>query len=246
MSLRLSLLLLCLSIPLMAFGTVSAVPRMTLPVDSLDFGYSPQQGSISCRFWIYSTGQDTLRISNVRTSCGCTQAPLEKRVLAPGDSAVVEIIFSTGQYSGRVTKTAHISSNTGEPEKRLVITTDVLANVDSTYPIVVSPYVVDLNQAKEANAQQMKFTIQNVSGQEIAPSLLTWPKDFYDIKLPKHIKAGGSAEGTVRVKPGASAAFMKSYTIALNDDKNSRFTMLVKRNAPAKPASPAVQPAVGH
>jgi hypothetical protein len=242
MSFRLSVLLLVL-LSLLVFSSVSAVPKMTLPVDSLDFGYSPQQGSISCRFWIYSTGQDTLRISNVRTSCGCTQAPLEKRVLAPGDSTVVEIIFSTGQYGGRVNKTAYITANTGEPERRIIISTEVLARVDSTYPVVISPYVLDLGQSTDPKSEQARFTIRNASDRELIPSLTVYPRDVFEIKLPKRVKAGESAEATLHLKSGAPAAFMKSFTIALDDTKNSRFTMIARRNAPAKlVAQPAKAP----
>jgi hypothetical protein len=40
-------------------------PRLTLPESSFDFGYVPQNSTISHVFWMHSTGDDTLRIIRV-------------------------------------------------------------------------------------------------------------------------------------------------------------------------------------
>ena len=42
-----------------------AVPRMTMPETVFDFGYAPQNATISHKFWIISTGEDTLKILKV-------------------------------------------------------------------------------------------------------------------------------------------------------------------------------------
>ena len=40
-------------------------PRLTIPVSSFDFGYVPQNSSITHEFWLYSEGDDTLKILKV-------------------------------------------------------------------------------------------------------------------------------------------------------------------------------------
>jgi len=214
-------------------GTVLAQPRMTLPVTSMNFGYAPQNGKISCRFRLYSSGQDTLRITNVRTSCGCTQAPLDKKVVPPGDSTEVEVVFNTGQYSGKVTKTAYIATNTGEPEKQVTITAEVLTHADSTFPVIIKPCILDLIQSREKNHREMKFSIQNVSAAELVPQMVAFPGEMFDVRLPKRIKPGESAEGVVKLSPsGEAAGFTKSFTFALNDERRSTFTVPVVGSAP--------------
>ena len=47
-------------------GSASAAPRMTISESSFDFGYAPQNSKISHDFWLYSTGDDTLKILNVK------------------------------------------------------------------------------------------------------------------------------------------------------------------------------------
>ena len=206
-----------------------AKPAMTLSPDSLDFGFSPQNQAISCRFWIRSTGTDTLKIADVRSSCGCTQAPLEKKIVPPGDSTMLEVTLATGQYLGNVVKSVHISTNTGEPERNVTISTTVLANTDSTSPVIIRPYVLDFSHPQGKNEMQATFTIQNVASYVLEPRIISIPDDIFTVKLPKRIKPGKTTEVMVRLKPnGPPHGFIKSFTIALNDVLKSRFSIPVR------------------
>jgi hypothetical protein len=42
-----------------------AAPRMVIPEMAFDFGFAPQNSSISHVFWIYNRGDDTLKIEKV-------------------------------------------------------------------------------------------------------------------------------------------------------------------------------------
>jgi len=216
-------------------GAVGAQPQVSLPVDSLDFGYSPQGYKINCRFWLYSNGRDTLKITNVRTSCGCTQAPLDKKIVPPGDSTVVEVIFNTGQYRGRVSKAAYITTNAGTEERRVTITTEVLPRMDSTFPIIITPSALDLTQLSGKKHREMKFQIKNVSTSELVPQLITSSLDMFTVQLPKRLKPGESAEGEIILTADVpSAPVTKSFTFALNDVPKSRFTIPVNSTAPVQ------------
>lgn len=41
-------------------------PKLAIPEAEFDFGYVPQNSTISHIFWLYSTGTDSLKIINVR------------------------------------------------------------------------------------------------------------------------------------------------------------------------------------
>ncbi len=60
---------------------------------------------------IVNSGSDTLRISEVRPSCGCTTAPIDRTVLPPGDTATVDITLDIRSRRGEVTKFVAIASN---------------------------------------------------------------------------------------------------------------------------------------
>ena len=44
---------------------VFGAPKLTMPESSFDFGFVPQNATVSHVFWMYSTGDDTLKILNV-------------------------------------------------------------------------------------------------------------------------------------------------------------------------------------
>ena len=47
-------------------GSVQAAPQMLIKEKAFDFGYAPQNSKISHIFWLYSTGDDTLKILKVK------------------------------------------------------------------------------------------------------------------------------------------------------------------------------------
>lgn len=47
------------------FGSADAAPRLSIPESVFNFGYCPQNSAISHDFWLYSTGDDTLKILKV-------------------------------------------------------------------------------------------------------------------------------------------------------------------------------------
>jgi hypothetical protein len=211
--------------------SVPAQPVLKMPVEIFDFGFTPQNAAVSCDFWMYSAGNDTLKITDVKTSCGCTRAPFEKDILAPGDSARLEIIFSTGRYKNQVRKTIRVSDNGDRIPRQVVIMSDVLLRPDSTYPVVIKPYKLNISQLGEEIRDELKFTITNVSDRNLKPTMIACPRDLFEVILPGEIKAGQKAEGLVKLKEaGLDEAFQKSFTIEFNDEKSSRFTIPVVRN----------------
>ena len=80
----------------------SSLPRanyygqMQLSEDYFDFGFLPGDARVSHIFWLKNVGNDSLEIKRIQPGCGCTKAPLRKRLIAVDDSAKIEIIFSSG------------------------------------------------------------------------------------------------------------------------------------------------------
>ncbi|MDF1543593.1 MAG: DUF1573 domain-containing protein [bacterium] len=212
-------------------GTAQAgTPRMEISTDVFNFGYAPQHAKISHSFWLKSAGDDTLKIVKVTPGCGCTKAPLDKDVLLPGDSARLEIIFSTKTYRNRITKAPKITTNEGGTDRSIKIMTHVVSRPDSTYPIVISPYKLDMSQFTEVTRDRISFTLENVSDQEIRPTLVYAPNDIMEVSLPELIGPGEKQDGMVLLnKQVLDNSFEKSFTIELNDEKNTRFTIPIKR-----------------
>jgi hypothetical protein len=64
MNTKTKLLLLLLLVFLIA-GSLMAAPRLTIPNETFNFGFVPQNSKISHDFWLESTGDDTLKILKV-------------------------------------------------------------------------------------------------------------------------------------------------------------------------------------
>lgn len=151
-------------------------------------------------------------------------------MLAVGDSTKLEIIFSTKRYKNRVTKRPRIQTNEGPPNKYVQIVSHVVERPDSTYPVIIRPYKLDLSQFTQKVRDKITFEIKNVSDMKLDLSLVSVPEGLFELDLPKSVKPGGEVKGTLKLKKKAiSESFQKSFTIQLNDEKKSRFTIPVKR-----------------
>jgi hypothetical protein len=151
-------------------------------------------------------------------------------VIAVGDSTRLEIIFDTKSYSNMVSKSPRIQTNEGPPDKFVRISANVITRPDSTYPVVIKPYKLDLTQFGEKVRSEIKFTINNVSATDLQPTLVSAPEQLLEVVLPKSIPAGKSGEGLVILRKNAlDKSIDKSITVQFNDEKQSRFTIPVKR-----------------
>ena len=155
-------------------------------------------------------------------------------MLAVGDSTRLEIIFSTKRYKSKITKRPSIQTNEGPPNKYVQIITEVTARPDSTYPIIIQPYKLDLTQFSEKVIKKKKLMITKASDQNLEVSLISIPDDLFEIKLPKSIKPGKSAKGELVLRSEAYGdSFEKSVTIevvGVQDSDTTRFTIPVKRS----------------
>jgi hypothetical protein len=107
---------------------------------------------------------------------------------------------------------------------------NVVQRPDSTYPVVVKPYKLDISQFGEKVRDKMKFTIKNVSDQDIKLELIAGMPGYAEIDLPDEIKAGFTGAGEIRLEDEVLATnFEKSFTFQVNDEASSRFTLPVKR-----------------
>jgi hypothetical protein len=212
-------------------AALMAQADLKIPAEIFDFGIMPQNAKVTGGYWLISSGYDTLRISDVKPGCGCTKAPLKTNTLAPGDSTFLEISFSSKQYKGNVRKGIRINSNASETVRNISLSGTVQIQMDSTKPVIVRPYKLDISQFNAKPREQMKFTLENVSGRDLEWNMVYFPGDYFEVKLPDKIKAGKSVEGILKIKPEyANTEFEKSFTIEFNDADKTRFTIPVTRS----------------
>jgi len=90
---------------------VTAQPKLALDKMEVDMGilYSGQHGMAMVK--ISNIGNESLNITGVYPSCGCTTVKSPKSVLAPGESDLLKIEFNSTGYTTRAEKHISITSN---------------------------------------------------------------------------------------------------------------------------------------
>lgn len=86
-------------------------PRISVEPDHFDFGKAVQNKTLAKEFSIKNYGTEDLVIENVSTTCGCTAALLDSKVVKPGGTAPLRVTLETRSYSGKVERKILIRSN---------------------------------------------------------------------------------------------------------------------------------------
>lgn len=98
------------------FAVLSAEELANAPVarfstTSYDFGDMKQGDKKEYTFDLVNNGKRDLIIRNVRSSCGCTAVSPSKKVIAPGESAPIKVVFDSTGKKGRQAKTVTVITN---------------------------------------------------------------------------------------------------------------------------------------
>jgi hypothetical protein len=86
-------------------------PRISVEPDRFDFGKAVQNKTLAKEFSVKNYGTEDLVIENVSTTCGCTAALLDSKVVKPGGTVPLRVTLETRSYSGKVERKILIRSN---------------------------------------------------------------------------------------------------------------------------------------
>lgn len=115
-------------VSLLIFSQTKAVKHAVLTFDeqSHDFGDITQGDVVKYTFKFKNTGSDTLRLSNVVTTCGCTTPSWTKEPIAPGASGEIMASFNSAGKMGLQNKVITVMSNASNSQATFTIRANVL------------------------------------------------------------------------------------------------------------------------
>lgn len=93
-------------------------PKIHFPEMEYSFGTVKSGEKVRYDFEVANLGNQTLEITEVRPSCGCTTAGTWTRSIAPKGTGIIPIQLDTGRFKGNLTKTIHVKSN--DPKQKQV------------------------------------------------------------------------------------------------------------------------------
>lgn len=71
-------------------------PQIVIEPKSFDFGKVEFGKTVEHTFTVKNTGGEPLEIKRVSTSCGCTQAEINKEKIEPGETASLLVTYDSG------------------------------------------------------------------------------------------------------------------------------------------------------
>lgn len=155
-------------------------------------------------------------------------------MLAVGDSTDVEIIFNTGHYSSRTSKSASIIANTQGMAPALSITAFPVASVDSLKLYRVTPAKLSLDSLRpedQKNPWEYELAVRNTSSEALELTLVSAPLEFVEVDVPGgSISPGDEKSIKVKVDRGiADQLFTKSFTLEASDSAKTRLTVPIAK-----------------
>ena len=216
---------------ILLFSSISfAQPELEIVGNSFDFGVTPQNSDVSQHFWFKSVGDDTLKITEIKTGCKCVLMPLERTSLAPGDSMYVGLEWKISRHLYKAGKYPYIYTNASPDPYRIYLTAEVYQSLDSTIPLSMSPYKFELSKFKGTDKSKIKFTVTNRTESDLTLQIVSSQVDECEISFPKVIKAKSSENGYVKVKDEyLDKEFNGSITFMANDKDQTKYTLPYRR-----------------
>jgi len=162
-----------------------------------------------------NAGKDTLFISNVKPTCGCTTAPLSKNLLAPGETAEMNVTLRVSDNLESVTKTVHIYTNDPQNEKSTLF---LKAKLKKPIKILPNNYFrfTDMTVGNEANA--VVQLINNTDKKLILGEVTIEPNDLI-IDIPTTtLEPNEAVTVTAKVTPAKEGYFSCQVIIKTNNE----------------------------
>src|SRR5262245_38914236 len=94
---------------LVASGPARGAVVAATPV--FDFGMVEQGAAVQHQFALKNKGRGMVRIEDARSSCGCTVAAGDGKLVRPGEISWVSVRLDTAALSGRTAKTVTVRTS---------------------------------------------------------------------------------------------------------------------------------------
>lgn len=110
-----------------ATDSMPARPLTSIAIDSsfYDFGTVKQGTLVKRTFRFANTGADSLLITDVKVTCGCTVPDWPKQPVPPGGKGEIKVEFNTANKEARQLRILRVVANTNPAETLLQMGGDI-------------------------------------------------------------------------------------------------------------------------
>lgn len=171
-------LLLCFT-----FITTIEVSAQTIEIvggDTYDFGIvSSGTKKVETTLQIKNIGNDNLKISKIKTSCGCTKGDISTENIAPGEIATLDIKVKLPNRSGLFSKTVTIHSNDSDNPKKVI---RIVADLESA--ITMNPRTLIFRDMVVGLSSISVMKLKNTTQNRITLNLKNFKPTYLSLVFP--------------------------------------------------------------
>ena len=157
-------------------------PTIFFKNPDFNFGQIFKGQKIEHIFEFENLGEDILNIGKVKTSCGCTAAMLTNNTIPPGKTGEIKAIFSSGSFTGNVTKSISVISNDPDhPSYKLTIYGEIIEDV------TIKPKNIDFGSVYIGEKTDKTVTIKSQTMADFKIKNITTSKPFVNASIAEEV-----------------------------------------------------------
>jgi hypothetical protein len=189
----------------------------------MEFNPSPSDTKVVADFHFTNVGQTFVKINEVKTSCGCTTATLDKNTYAPGEKGKITAVFDIGSRVGVQEKTIFVET-TDPKEPKIVLqfkaTIPQLLEMDMVFlnwltGEELKPKTVNIKTSGDYPIHHLDVTSTNPN-MVIEVKHMEGTRDFQIVVTPK--KTNAELEAGIEIKPDYPKDLPKYFNIYVRVD----------------------------
>lgn len=177
---------------------LSAQPRLSVSPEIRNVGDVLFQQPKRVNFELRNSGTEPLRLKEVRTSCGCTEALWSREPIAPGATANLEVVFDA-KLLGSFQKEVEVFTNASDEPTYLTLQGRVVATESETdyedFPIDLgnvrmATNKIDFGDVNKGERAEAELHILNPGRNTYRPQLMHLPPYLSARYLPEQLSGG--------------------------------------------------------
>ncbi len=212
--------------------------RIEFDHTTFNFGALNKGASVAHSYWFNNTGSDTLIITKIKPTCGCTSTKKGGIVAPPGERASIDIIFNSGKFNGKVTKSIKLETNDKLNPYMDIRFKSVINDPQLMFDYI--PFAADFKAIPEGSVETFKISITNKDATASKLDIVDLPSgSFIKAKLEKNELAAGEKTNLLftlskDIEPGE---YLSSITLEDSNKSHSRFSIPISVTVESKSAA---------
>lgn len=181
-----------------------AQPRLSANKSMHNFGQVEWKQPVTANYTITNTGDKPLVLSNITTSCACTDVNWTKTPIAPGAKGDISVTFDA-EALGRFERSIGVYSNSNPSLVYLKLSGEVVQQItdfSNSHPYEIGQIKIDRTAFDFPDAQRgelptITFSVVNQSDRPYEPVLMHLPRYLTMEKKPNVLQKG--QKGTIKL-----------------------------------------------